>query len=106
MVKNSPANERDSGSIPGSRRSPGEGTATHSSSLAWEIPQTEEPGGLQSMESQKSWTRLNNNEDGKTSMKARENRGFDSRMPGQWVTGDCRGGQAQVLLATEAPLRC
>ena len=24
-------------------------TATHSSVLAWEIPQTEEPGGLQSM---------------------------------------------------------
>ena len=28
--------------------------ATHSSILAWEIPQTEEPGGLQSMGSQKS----------------------------------------------------
>ena len=27
--------------------------ATHSSVLAWEIPWTEEPGGLQSMESQK-----------------------------------------------------
>ena len=27
--------------------------STHSSSLAWEIPRTEEPGGLQSMESQK-----------------------------------------------------
>ena len=26
--------------------------ATHSSMLAWEIPWTEEPGGLQSMESQ------------------------------------------------------
>ena len=25
------------------------GMATHSSVLAWEIPQTEEPGGLQSM---------------------------------------------------------
>ena len=32
--------------------------ATHSSILAWEIPWTEEPGGLQSMGSQKSWTRL------------------------------------------------
>ena len=29
--------------------------ATHSSMLEWEIPWTEEPGGLQSM----SWTRLN-----------------------------------------------
>ena len=27
---------------------------THSSILAWEIPWTEEPGGLQSMESQSS----------------------------------------------------
>ena len=31
---------------------------THSSILAWKIPLTEEPGGLQSMESQKSWIRL------------------------------------------------
>ena len=28
------------------------GMAIHSSILAWEIPWTEEPGGLQSMESQ------------------------------------------------------
>ena len=26
-----------------------EGTATHSSTLAWRIPQTEDPGGLQSV---------------------------------------------------------
>ena len=32
--------------------------ATHSSILAWETPWAEEPGGLQSMESQKSRTRL------------------------------------------------
>ena len=30
--------------------------ATHSSTLAWEIPWTEEPGGLQSMGSQESDT--------------------------------------------------
>ena len=35
---------RDTGSIPGSGRSPGEGMATHSSILAWRIPWTEEPG--------------------------------------------------------------
>ena len=29
--------------------------ATHSSILAWEIPWTEEPGGLQSMGLQKNW---------------------------------------------------
>ena len=32
--------------------------ATHSSTLAWEIPRIEEPGGLQSMGLQKSRTRL------------------------------------------------
>ena len=32
-----------------------EGMATYSSTLAWRIPWTEEPGGLQSMELQKSW---------------------------------------------------
>ena len=30
--------------------------ATHSSTLAWEILWTEEPGGLQSMTLQKTWT--------------------------------------------------
>ena len=34
--------------------------ATHSNTLAWEIPWTEEPGGLQPMGSQKSQTRLRN----------------------------------------------
>ena len=34
--------------------------ATHSSILAWEIPWTEEPVGLQSMGSQKSQTQLSN----------------------------------------------
>ena len=29
------------------------GMATHSSILAWRIPQTEEPGGLQSLQSQR-----------------------------------------------------
>ena len=58
MVKNQPANEgdiRDSGSD-----SLEEGMATHSSTVAWEIPRTEEPGGLQSMGSQKSRTQLSN----------------------------------------------
>ena len=44
------------GSIPGLGRSPGEGNGNHTSILAWEIPGTEEPGGLQSMGSLKSWT--------------------------------------------------
>ena len=36
-----------------------ESMATHSSILAWRIPSTEEPGGLQSIGSQKD-TRLSN----------------------------------------------
>ena len=33
--------------------------ATHSSILVWEIPGTEDPGRLQSLRLQKSWTQLN-----------------------------------------------
>ena len=47
-VKVSACNTGDPGSIPESGRSPGEGSGT----LAWKIPWTEEPGGLQSMELQ------------------------------------------------------
>ena len=42
-------NAGELGSVPGLGRSPGGGNATHSRILAWEIPWTEEPGGLQSM---------------------------------------------------------
>ena len=34
--------------------------AAHSSILAWEIPRTEEPGRLQSIGLQRSWTQLSN----------------------------------------------
>ena len=56
LVKNLPAiagDTLDMGSNPGSQRSPGRANATHSNSLFWKIPWTEEPGGLQSMESQR-----------------------------------------------------
>ena len=43
--KESACNAADLGSVPGLGRSPGEGMATHSRILAWEIPWTEEPGG-------------------------------------------------------------
>ena len=48
MLKNPPAKEGDMGSNPGLGRSPGEEMAMHCSFLAWEIPWTEEPGGLYS----------------------------------------------------------
>ena len=53
VVKNLPANAGDPGSIPGLERSPGEENGNHSSIPAWRIPRTEEPGGLQSMGSQR-----------------------------------------------------
>ena len=51
--KESACNAGYPGSIPGSRRLPTEGHATHSSTLAWRISWTEEPGGLQSMDLQR-----------------------------------------------------
>ena len=52
MVKNPSANARntrDADSVPGSGDPLEEGTAADSSILAWRIPWTEEPGGLQSI---------------------------------------------------------
>ena len=38
---------RDTGLTPGLGRAPGVGSGNHSSIVAWRIPWTEEPGGLQ-----------------------------------------------------------
>ena len=56
MVKNPPANGgglRDVGSVPGWEDPLEDGMTTHVSILAWRIPWTEEPGGLQSIGSQR-----------------------------------------------------
>ena len=53
VAKHLPANAGDRGSIPGSEESLEKEMATLSSILAWRIPWTEEPGGLQSMGSQR-----------------------------------------------------
>ena len=56
VVKNLPSRTAATGPaslIPDSCRSPGEETGNHSSTLAWKISWTEEPGGLQSMGSQR-----------------------------------------------------
>ena len=45
--KESACNVGDPGSIPGSGRSPGGGNGNPLSILAWKIPWTEEPGGIQ-----------------------------------------------------------
>ena len=55
--KESPGNTGDAGdagSVPGSGRSLEQEMATRSSTLAWRIPWTEGPGGLQS----KGWQRV------------------------------------------------
>ena len=52
VVKSLPANAgdvRDMSSTPGSGRSPGGGHGNPLQYLAWRIPWTEEPGGLQPM---------------------------------------------------------
>ena len=56
MVKNPPAKEGDTGSVPGSGRSPEKRIATHSSIPAWRIPKRGDPGRLQSMVSQRDMT--------------------------------------------------
>ena len=59
-VKNLPANAEDESLIPGLGRSPGGGHGNSLQYTFWKITWTEEPGGLQSIGSQKSWARLNN----------------------------------------------
>ena len=56
--KESACNTEDLGLIPGFRRSPGEGNGYPLHILAWEIPWTEEPDGLQSTGSQKNQIQL------------------------------------------------
>ena len=58
MVKNPPAKQEMQIQPLGGEDSLEEEMATHSSILAWRIPQTKEPSGLQSTGSQKSWTGL------------------------------------------------
>ena len=53
MVKNPPAMWETRVQSLDQEDSLEEGTATHSSILAWTIPWTQEPGGLQSMGSQR-----------------------------------------------------
>ena len=53
MVKNPPAIQETQVQALGQEDALEKGMATHSSILVWRIPWTEEPGGLQSMESQR-----------------------------------------------------
>ena len=53
MVKNPPANAGDEGSILGREDPMEEEMTTHTSILPWEIPWTDEPGGLRSIKSQR-----------------------------------------------------
>ena len=53
VVKNPPVNAGDVGLIPGQEDPLEKAMATHSSTLAWGVLWTEEPGGLQSVGLQK-----------------------------------------------------
>ena len=53
MVKNLPASQETQVRSPGQKDSLEKGMATHSSILTWRIPWIEEPGGLQSVGSQR-----------------------------------------------------
>ena len=53
MVENLPVQQETQIQYPGQEDALEEDIITHSSILAWEIPQTEKPGGLQSMGSQR-----------------------------------------------------
>ena len=55
-VKNTPINAGDSGSTPGSGRSPEGGNGNPLQYSCWEVSWTEEPGGLQSLGSQRACT--------------------------------------------------
>ena len=54
MLKNLPAMQKTRVLFLGQKDTLEEGMATHSSILAWRIPWTEEPGGVQFMESQRA----------------------------------------------------
>ena len=58
MVKNLPAKQETQVQFLGGEDPLEKEMATHCSVLAWEIPRAEKPGGLQSMELQKSCTWL------------------------------------------------
>ena len=58
MVKNPPAMQETRVQSLGRENPLEEEMATHSSILAWTLPWSEQPGGLQSMGLQKSWTLL------------------------------------------------
>ena len=58
MVKNLPTMQEAQAQSLGEEDPLEKEMGMNSSILAWKIPDTKEPGGLQSMRSQKSWTQL------------------------------------------------
>ena len=60
MIKNQPAIAGYTGSIPGSGRSPGVGNGNPLQFSCLGNPMDREPGRLQSIGSQKTWTQLSN----------------------------------------------
>ena len=68
MIENLPTNAEDTASITELERALEKEVATHSSILAWEIPWREEPGGLQSLGSQRVGNDLSDSAPTKSSL--------------------------------------
>ena len=58
VVKHPPAMQETQVQFLGQEDPLEKGMATHSSSLSWRIPWTEESAGLESLQSKRSWTQL------------------------------------------------
>ena len=94
VVKNPPANAGDRGSIPGLARSPREGNGSPLQYSCWEIPWTENSGGLQSLGLQ----RVRHDLETKQQQGIRKSRGPDERLVGHasiffWISWWIAGGQ-------------
>ena len=70
---------------------------THSSALAWRVPWTEEPGGLQSMGSQMSWTQVNDQTSGTNSLQLLKGKDRRPERSGDFLRQQ-RGNKARVCI--------
>ena len=76
--------------------------ATHSSVLAWRIPGTEEPGGLQSIGVAQSWTQLKRLSSSSSSSSSRLPTGLPLWLNGKEST--CQAGDVGLIPGSDDPL--
>ena len=85
--KGSACNAGTIGLIPGQEEPLEKSMAAHSGTLAWRIPWTEEPGGLQSMGSQRVGYELSDSAHSQKEKRAAEDEkvGWTTALPIQWI---------------------